>query len=461
MEIRDWSTGAAVEKLKSACQLAKEQGCSMAFAAGGFRLADRENCGASSNEIFEIISQTVANILPLFIGPAEYDGQACLLRDGLVLKLPDNLEYANRLLVFAGHGEISQSRVPVWKIFLKPVPWRPNGEEKLWARLSGLASDDKCWVLQPNLSGGLKKDVFAGASAVFNPGGEMVALGKSFESDLLIIDTDNCEPVQPPVFSSLQRQWRAAVTGTRDFVRAYGNGKALLGLSGGMDSALVACIAAEALGAENVTAILMPSRFTSQESERDALELAENLGVKTFSMPIAPMQAAFASQLEPVLENLPLMPDHLAWENLQARIRGVLLMALSNATGALTLNTGNKSEAEMGYCTLYGDMVGALSVIGDVYKTRVYELARWYCGMKGKMIIPENIFQREPTAELAPGQKDSDALPPYPELDSVLAWLRNPELPEPQSRRIEEIHQRKCHMAYKRRYLPPALRIGE
>lgn len=458
MEIRSWSTGSAVEKIKSACQRAKELGCVAAFTSGGFK-AVRDNCASAKNGQLAVLAEEVRNVLPLFIGSVESDDGVCLLQDGIVLKLRDSLEFANRLLIFS--NEVCQAAEPVWEIFLKPSPWRPKGEENLWKRLSRIARGNKSWVFQANLCGGMNEDVFAGGSVVFNPAGEMVALGNFFDSDLIIIDTDTCAPIPAPVVSSLEMQWLAAVTGTRDFIRAWGNGKAVLGLSGGMDSALVACIAAEALGPENVMAVLMPSRYTSAESVRDAQELAGNLGMNAFSMDIAPMQAAFAAQLEPVLAGVATVPGHFTWENLQARIRGVLLMAISNATGALTLNTGNKSEAEMGYCTLYGDMVGALSVIGDLYKTRVYELARWYCEQKGKMIIPENIFLREPTAELAPGQKDSDILPPYPELDSVLAWLHDPDLPRPQSSRVEEIRQKKCRMAYKRKYLPPALRIGE
>lgn len=460
METHDWLTGTAVEKLKKYCQAAKESDCALAFAPGGFSSMNLERCLSDKDLIPDILAEALKDMLPLFIGPGKSGEAACLLKDGLVLKLSGNVEYANRLLIFSRHEEIFQSCEPVWKIFLNPVSWHPGEEEKLWSQFSQVSRANNCWVFQVNLSGGHGAEVFAGASAVFNPAGEMVALGKSFEPELLIIDTDNCAVIQPPHFSALERQWQAAVAGTRDFVRTYGNGRAVLGLSGGMDSALVACIAVEALASENVMAVLMPSRFTSRESVRDALELAENLGIAAYSIPIEPMRDAFESQLEPALSKLPLCPGHLAWENLQARIRGSILMTIANATGALTLNTGNKSEVEMGYCTLYGDMVGALSVIGDLYKTRVYELAHWYCSQRDKMLIPENILLREPTAELAPGQKDSDSLPPYPELDSVLAWLEDATLPRPQSGRIEEIRKKKCQMAYKRKFLPPVLRIG-
>jgi NAD+ synthase (glutamine-hydrolysing) len=205
------------------------------------------------------------------------------------------------------------------------------------------------------------------------------------------------------------------VLGTRDYVRKCGFSKALIALSGGIDSALVAAIAVEALGAENVIGIGMPTEYSSLGSIEDARNLAKNLGIRFELLPIHDVFAEFQKALEPLFSGTPF---GLAEENLQPRIRGSLLMALSNKFGALVLTTGNKSEMAVGYCTLYGDMVGALAVIGDVYKTLVYKLARYV--NRSQEIIPRNTIEKPPSAELRPGQLDTDSLPPYNVLDPIL-----------------------------------------
>jgi NAD+ synthase (glutamine-hydrolysing) len=205
------------------------------------------------------------------------------------------------------------------------------------------------------------------------------------------------------------------VLGTRDYVRKCGFSKVLVGLSGGIDSALVAAIAVEALGAENVVGVGMPTEYSSLGSISDARKLAKNLGIRFELLPIHEVFAEFQKTLEPLFAGTPF---GLAEENLQPRIRGTLLMALSNKFGALVLTTGNKSEMAVGYCTLYGDMVGALAVIGDVYKTRVYELSRH--ANRSHEIIPETTIEKPPSAELRPGQRDTDSLPPYEILDPIL-----------------------------------------
>jgi NAD+ synthase (glutamine-hydrolysing) len=209
--------------------------------------------------------------------------------------------------------------------------------------------------------------------------------------------------------------WQALVLGTRDYVRKCGFSKALIGLSGGIDSALVAAIAVEALGAENVVGVGMPSEYSSLGSIEDARRLAKNLGVRFELLPIHDVFAQYQAVLKPLFEGTPF---GLAEENLQSRIRGALLMALSNKFGALVLTTGNKSEMSTGYCTLYGDMVGALAVIGDVMKTRVYALSRYV--NQRREVIPWETIQKPPSAELRPEQRDTDSLPPYDVLDPIL-----------------------------------------
>jgi len=209
--------------------------------------------------------------------------------------------------------------------------------------------------------------------------------------------------------------WDALVLGTRDYVRKCGFSKVLVGLSGGIDSALVAAIAVEALGKENVIGVGMPTEYSSLGSIEDAKKLAKNLGVRFELLPVHDVFAQFQFLLQPLFKGTPF---GLAEENLQPRIRGTLLMALSNKFGALVLTTGNKSEMSTGYCTLYGDMVGALAVIGDVMKTRVYALSR-YVNRAGE-VIPRETISKPPSAELRPGQQDTDSLPPYEVLDPIL-----------------------------------------
>ena len=225
-----------------------------------------------------------------------------------------------------------------------------------------------------------------------------------------VIETPVC-----PKLSKTERIYQALILGTRDYAQKNGFLKAILGLSGGIDSSLVAVIATEALGKNNVIGVTMPSGFTSQETKTDAHLLAENLGIELMEIPIDKTYKHFLSELRPFLKETKF---GLAEENLQARIRGNILMTLSNKFGLLVLTTGNKSEIAVGYCTLYGDMSGGFAVIKDVPKTVVYELARHI--NKKEVIIPESVIERPPTAELRENQKDQDSLPPYDELDNIL-----------------------------------------
>jgi NAD+ synthase/NAD+ synthase (glutamine-hydrolysing) len=251
---------------------------------------------------------------------------------------------------------------------------------------------------------------------VIAPDGRIVAQGKSFEEDLVFFDSEALTgDVHEQLLGEEASAYSALVLGTRDYVRKCGFSRVIVGLSGGIDSALTAAIAAEAVGAENVIGVGMPSPYSSQGSIDDARDLAANLGVRFELIPIGNVFHAYLDTLEPVFANL---PEDTTEENIQSRIRGAILMALSNKFGAMVLSTGNKSELGVGYCTLYGDMVGGLAVISDVPKTMVYRLCG-YVNAKEE-VIPRNTIEKPPSAELRPDQTDQDTLPPYDILDTIL-----------------------------------------
>jgi NAD+ synthase (glutamine-hydrolysing) len=302
--------------------------------------------------------------------------------------------------------------------FILNISASPYWEGKIQVRekmLAALAERHDAHVVMVNQVGGNDSLVFDGSSVVIRPDGEVVARAASFCEDMVVFDTRSpSQPLSSPG-DETAAIWSALVLGTRDYVRKCGFRKVLVGLSGGIDSALVASIAVEALGAENVIGIGMPSEYSSLGSIEDAKGLAKNLGIRFELLPIHEVFAQYQQVLQPLFAGTPF---GLAEENLQSRIRGVLLMALSNKFGALVLTTGNKSEMSVGYCTLYGDMVGALAVIGDVLKTRVYALSRYV--NREREIIPRATLEKPPSAELRPGQKDTDSLPPYEVLDPIL-----------------------------------------
>jgi NAD+ synthase (glutamine-hydrolysing) len=290
---------------------------------------------------------------------------------------------------------------------------KPQVRQKM---LAALAERHGAYVVMVNQVGGNDGLVFDGSSLVVGPKGQVVLQAASFAEDLVIFDTTaGTETTSDLVSDEIEEIWNALVLGTRDYVRKCGFTKALVGLSGGIDSALVAAIAVEALGAENVIGVGMPSEYSSLGSIEDAKELAKNLGVRFELLPIHDVFAHYQDVLRPLFEGTPF---GLAEENLQARIRGSLLMALSNKFGSLVLTTGNKSEMSTGYCTLYGDMVGALAVIGDVMKTKVYALSRHV--NREREVIPWATIEKPPSAELRPEQRDTDSLPPYEVLDPIL-----------------------------------------
>lgn len=317
-------------------------------------------------------------------------------------------------------------------------------------------------VLYCNQVGGNDDILFDGSSMVCGGAGNLVLLGKEFESDFLVWDSDKG-------YSALTESWpqeeesvlKGLVMGTGDYVTKCGFSKALIGLSGGIDSSLVAVIAARALGAENVTGVSMPSVFTSGMSREDAKTLARNLGISYHEIPISDIFECFTGSLASPFKGLE--PDETE-ENIQARIRGTLLMAFCNKFGAILLGTGNKSETAVGYCTIYGDMNGGLAVISDIPKTMVYRLAR--CINREKEIIPARILSRPPSAELKPDQTDQDSLPPYELLDQILdlAVVENLGFDDIVAKgfdpdTVRDVLRRILVNEYKRRQAPPGLKV--
>jgi NAD+ synthetase len=292
--------------------------------------------------------------------------------------------------------------------------------------LAAIARRDGIPVVMSNQVGGNDSLIFDGSSLALNTRGEVIAQAASFEEDLVLLDPFNAAVLPAAEDDDTEAAYRALVLGTRDYVRKCGFSKALVGLSGGIDSALVAAIATEALGAENVIAVGMPSPYSSKGSIDDSRNLAANLGIRFEVIGISGLFAEFTHALEAQFAGL---KADTTEENIQSRIRGTLLMALSNKFSALVLTTGNKSEMAVGYCTLYGDMVGALAVIGDLVKTRVYAVCRWL--NRERELIPASILEKPPSAELRPDQKDTDSLPPYEVLDPILeAYVERYETPE-------------------------------
>ena len=324
------------------------------------------------------------------------------------------------------------------------------------------AADDLVCLAYVNMVGGQDELVFDGGSLIVDEHGRCIARGRQFEEDLVIADVDldgvfrarlrdsrrrkeklsaedrvsrvTLTPVataSPPLperptiepLPPVDEVFRALVLGTRDYVRKNRFGRVVIGLSGGIDSSLVAAVAVEALGRENVVGVTMPSPYSSTGTRRDARRLARNLGVEFLTLPIGPLLQGYKRTLAGAFKGL---KEDVTEENLQARIRGNLLMALSNKFGWLVLTTGNKSEYAVGYTTLYGDMAGGFAVIKDVFKTLVYDVARHVNARAGRAVIPETVFERAPSAELRPDQRDQDTLPPYPELDAILeAYVEN------------------------------------
>ncbi|MCK4879451.1 MAG: NAD+ synthase [Bacteroidales bacterium] len=322
-------------------------------------------------------------------------------------------------------------------------------------------------VLYCNQVGAQTELIFEGGSMAIHPSGRVASKLPLFREDILISDLNELIESEPPLSTGvipdrIGTMADALICGIRDYFGKLGFKTATLGLSGGIDSAVTLALAAEALGQENIHVLLLPSQYSSDHSVNDSVEMAQNLGIKYNILPIEALFYQFRKSLEPLFENL---PEDITEENIQARIRGTLLMALSNKLGNILLNTSNKSETAVGYGTLYGDMSGGLSILGDLFKTDVYLMAEYL--NREKEVIPVNIISKPPSAELRPNQKDSDSLPPYEELDQILEAYIEKQLPlekvtemgyEPElvNRIIRMVNQNE----YKRYQTPPILRIS-
>ena len=315
-------------------------------------------------------------------------------------------------------------------------PWHVGKDRTRHDMLRSLALKSNRPVVFCNQAGGNDELVFDGCSLVFNAAGGLIAQGKQFAEDFLVVDTGSTAGVDLVELCPEEAVYRALVLGLRDYFQKCGFERAVLGLSGGIDSAVTACLAVAALGSKNVRGISLPSQFSSQHSLEDARVLAGRLGIAHDVIPIQKAFETVKEELKPVFAG---RPEDTTEENLQARLRGVILMALSNKFGSLLLTTGNKSELAVGYCTLYGDMCGGLAVISDVPKTMIYRLAKWMneqggdalprvqagqergpAGLPGREIIPASSIAKPPSAELRPNQCDQDSLPPYEQLDAIL-----------------------------------------
>jgi len=319
-------------------------------------------------------------------------------------------------------------------------------------------------VVYVNQVGGNDQLVFDGTSFALDATGRTVASARSFSEDLVLYDTDsNTGDLHQNLADECEAAYEALVLGTRDYIRKCGFERVIIGLSGGIDSSLTAAIAVDAVGKENVTGVGMPGPYSSEHSVTDARDMAHNLGIRFEIIPIRNQYEAFLQELRPVCNG---ESAGVTEENLQSRLRGVTLMALSNKWGALVLTTGNKSELAVGYCTLYGDMCGGLAVISDVPKTLVYSLSR-VANKRHNNAIPENVFTKPPSAELRPDQKDSDSLPEYDVLDQILrAYIENNESPQQISDSlnlpvslVRDIVNKVDRNEYKRQQAAPGLKV--
>lgn len=383
--------------------------------------------------------------------------------------------------------------------YQKKLEWR----EKM---LSTRANDNLAIVAYVNLVGGQDELVFDGASLVLDESGKVLARGKQFEEDLLVVDVDvemvnkarlkdprrrqdkllvtkeDLETLEivtlpfetktqreeitnriEPALSEVEEVYNALVVSLRDYMRKNGMKEAVIGLSGGIDSSLVACIAVDAIGKENVIGVSMPGPFSSEHSKEDARLLAENLGIRFLTIPIVEVYNTFLETLKPIFRDLPFDTTE---ENLQARIRGVILMALSNKFGWLVLTTGNKSESATGYSTLYGDTAGGYAVIKDVYKTMVYKLSEYVNQKAGREIIPQRVFIKPPSAELRENQTDQDKLPPYEILDQILELYVEEDMSVEEivnlgfeEKTVREVAKMVNVNEYKRRQTPPGPKV--
>ncbi len=347
-------------------------------------------------------------------------------------------------------------------INISASPFHVGKRKFKWDMFGSMANKYKIPLLNVNQIGGNDSVLFDGISIAFDAQGRVATRARDFKEDMVVFDTHtqkgNLHPVSETETESMLN---ALIMGTRDYVRKCGFSKAVIGLSGGIDSALTAYIAVKALGKENVILIFMPSQYTLKENFEDTKNLAKNLRIKLFTVPIEEVFETFLQGLSPLFKDV---ATEVTGQNIQARTRGTILMAISNKLGCLLLSTGNKSELAVGYCTLYGDMNGGLSVISDVPKTMVYKIARLI--NKDGEVIPERIIQKPPSAELKPDQLDQDDLPPYEILDDILkAYIEDNKAPEEiiemgfEPSIVMDIIKRVDQNEYKRHQSPPGLKV--
>ncbi len=402
-----------------------------------------------------------------------------------------------KVQAFSGEAEVI--------INISASPFHAGKSKERERMLATRAIDYSSYVAYVNMVGGQDELVFDGRSLIIDDRGKIIASGKAFEEDLVVADIDiesiiinriknvlwqrekekvkktpfkkiivaektiknikknKIQPVIQPKVSGEEEIYSAIVLGIRDYVRKNNFKGVAIGLSGGIDSSLAACIAVDALGKESVFGISMPSRFNSKETINDAKLVARNLGIRFYEMPIEKIHRVFLRELEPLFRGT---APGVAEENIQARIRGTILMTISNKFGYLVLSTGNKSEVSTGYCTLYGDTAGGFAPLKDVTKTQVYALARYRNRIAGKEIIPESVIKRPPTAELKPGQRDEDTLPPYEILDKIIEDYveKDRTYEELIKSGLNEQYVNKAikmivNSEYKRRQSPPGIKI--
>jgi NAD+ synthase (glutamine-hydrolysing) len=348
-------------------------------------------------------------------------------------------------------------------INISASPWAVGKEKTRLEMLQRVARDELVPLVQVNAIGGNDELIFDGHSVALNRQGEVLALGKGFAEDVLVVEMDGNAPVRKPDWPVKEEQlFKALSLGIGDYVRKCGFKSVVLGLSGGIDSAITAVLAVDALGTDNVMGVSMPARYSSTGSLSDAEALAKNLGIRYEVLPIEPAFKAMEGQLAQVFAGT--KPNE-AEENIQSRLRGVTLMALSNKFGSLVLTTGNKSEMAVGYCTLYGDMCGALAVIADVFKTEVYSVSRWI--NRDRVIIPTDSITKPPSAELRPDQKDQDSLPPYEILDAILQHYVVEHLSKDEIIQrgfapavVNDVINKVTFTEYKRRQAAPGLKVS-
>ena len=368
----------------------------------------------------------------------------------------------------SGAAEVARDAGAELLLVLNASPFHMNKQQRRYEVMRERIADTGLPVAYCNLVGGQDELVFDGGSFALDQDGLLAWQGASFVDELTLLQfsdgvwRDQGVPDMRPVEADV---YDALVLGVRDYLSKNGFPGALIGLSGGVDSALTLAIAVDALGADKVRAVMMPSPYTAQMSLDDSREMVRWLGVRYDEIAIEPAMKTFADMLAPQFAGL---PEDTTEENLQSRIRGMLLMALSNKTGAIVLTTGNKSEMATGYATLYGDMAGGFAVIKDIYKTFVYRLCAWRNAQPGGPVIPENILTRPPSAELKPDQCDQDSLPPYEVLDAIIAAYMEEDLSPPEiiARGYPEADVRRTvgmlrRNEYKRRQAPPGVRVTQ